>query len=849
MHRLRSAGALTLAALLALSPAEAGAQTAPGGPALDPESAALAAVGTPAWDQAVARFEATLARDVAEDAVGSISAAVFVGDSVVWGDAYGWADRDRRIPADTTHVYRTGSISKTFTAALLARLAEKGVVSLDDPVEKYLPEVRGLAERPPASQPITLRQLASHTAGLIREPELDGAASGPIEGWREKILASIPATSFRTMPGAEYHYSNIGFGMLGLALERAAGKPFMELVEEEIMEPLAMGRSGFMVDDWLRPHLAAGYANRRDGSIDAETPAREHRGRGYKVPNGGVYATVNDLARFAAGLTGPGILDAGGRAEMTRVQTPGDTVGGYGLGLSIQTVGGRRFVGHGGSVAGYTAYLLVEPESRVGVALLRNYNSGRTSLGGAARDLLLELTAAAPLDPSLASRTDAIFAEWDRPGSPGCAVGVYEDGRIAYARGYGYADLDHDLTISPSSVFYLASMSKQFTAGSVALASLQGKLTLDDDIRRWFPELPDYGRTITVRHLVHHISGLRDYLTLMGLADMPLARPWEVREVLDLVARQRGLNFDPGSEYTYSNTGYLLLSELVRRATGKSLREYAREEVFGPLGMRDTHFHDDRGMLVPGRALSYASTDPDDEGAGRPQSSFRLAYLANFDQVGSGGLMSSVLDLFAWDREFYRRSLGGGDLVPLTLTRGVLASGDTLGYAFGLSHGDYRGLPTVGHGGSMMGFKTNLLRFPDERFTAVTLCNLGSIDPGELNERVADVWLGDRLGPAPERTRPRFERAEERELEAPAGVAGSYRSEELAVSWTIVRDGEGLALRRGGGEPRELRVTGPDTLRAGGWTLRLERDGAGVVSGFVLDAGRARGLRFERVEG
>jgi CubicO group peptidase (beta-lactamase class C family) len=347
------------------------------------------------FEAAIARFEARLAADTASDSIGSIVAGVVVGDRTVWQGAFGWADTGAGRPARPDGIYRTGSISKSFTALILVLLAAEGTVALDDPVERYLPEVRGLVQTPPGSPPITLRQLASHTAGLIREPRLPGAASGPLEDWEEKILAAIPTTAFQSPPGEGYAYSNIGFGILGLALSRAAGRPFMDLVTERIFQPLGMSSSTFQVDGQLQDRLATGYANRRDGSVDAEQPLVEHAGRGYKVPNGGIYSTVEDLGHFIAALSGARSLqglDDTGRAEMMRVQTPEDPTGGYGLGLTITVdLPGRRRVAHGGSVAGYTAHLVFDPDRQIGVILLRNYGSGRTNLGQVAAQLLSEL--------------------------------------------------------------------------------------------------------------------------------------------------------------------------------------------------------------------------------------------------------------------------------------------------------------------------------------------------------------------------------------------------------------------------------------------------------------------------
>ena len=349
------------------------------------------------WQQALQGFGEAIASDVEQDGVGSITAALARDGEVLWWGAYGLADPEAEVQAGRGTIYRTGSISKSVTAVLMAILAEDGTVGLETPLQDLVPEVQELADRPSGADP-TLRQVASHTAGLAREPELPDAASGPIETWTARILESIPTTRYQSPPGTEYSYSNIGFGILGFGLERAAGVPFMDQVEARIFEPLGMTSSTFIIDDRLRPSLSVGHANGPEGEVDTERPAREHDGRGYKVPNGGVYSTVDDLAAFAAGVMGRGRSPLFGdamRAEVLSVQTPEDPESGYGLGFSLATVDGRLFAGHGGSVAGYTAYLLFEPATGLTVVLLRNYNRGRTNLGGAARDLLVSLGAIA----------------------------------------------------------------------------------------------------------------------------------------------------------------------------------------------------------------------------------------------------------------------------------------------------------------------------------------------------------------------------------------------------------------------------------------------------------------------
>jgi CubicO group peptidase (beta-lactamase class C family) len=348
---------------------------------------------------AIERFARQIAADVTDDDVGGITAGVFVGGEIVWARGFGWADRDRHVPADRETIYRVGSISKSFTAVALAQLAGRGVLNLDDRATSHLPALAGLAGGADTIAGVTLRRLASHTAGLIREPELPGAAAGPIAIWEKKVLASIPTTAFLAAPGERYSYSNIGFGILGLTISRAAGTPFMELLTTHIIEPLEMDQTVFVMTPELYPHLSVGYAVNRAGDISTDMPALEHWGRGYKVPNGAIYSTVRDLARFAGGVmgvpsasSGVEILTSQWRREVMRVQTPEDPDRGYGLGFTIhQTESGGRTVGHGGSVAGYNAYLVFHPESTIGVVMLRNYGRGNTNLGRAASALLEEL--------------------------------------------------------------------------------------------------------------------------------------------------------------------------------------------------------------------------------------------------------------------------------------------------------------------------------------------------------------------------------------------------------------------------------------------------------------------------
>jgi len=425
----------------------------------------------------------------------------------------------------------------------------------------------------------------------------------------------------------------------------------------------------------------------------------------------------------------------------------------------------------------------------------------RTRLPVAILSLLLTACAAPTPAPPSSPDVDAVFAEYDRPDSPGCALGVIRDGRLDYARGYGMANLEYGLPLTPQSVFRMASVSKQFTAAAVALLAEEGRIGLDDDIRKYLPEMPDFGMPVTIRELVHHTSGVRDYLTLFSLAGFRDDDFYTDDEVVAMLARQKALNFPPGHEHLYSNSGYFLLSVIVKRVTGESLGAYAQEKIFGPLGMTHTHFHDDHTRVVPNRATGYSRRD---DGAWHIDQT-------TLDMIGDGGVFTSVEDLVAWDRSFYDGSLGGPDLVQTLLTPGVLTDGTTIGYAFGLEHSSYRGLETVEHGGSFVGFRTMIVRFPDEKVTITCLCNVAQADPARLARRVADVVLADRFAePVPADAAP--PEAVALSPEAMAQFAGAYRTAK-GVVWEVTERDGGLVLDRFSGEPTPLVPVSADELR------------------------------------
>ena len=443
----------------------------------------------------------------------------------------------------------------------------------------------------------------------------------------------------------------------------------------------------------------------------------------------------------------------------------------------------------------------------------------------------------------VADRVDKVFADYNKVDSPGCALGVIRDGKLIYKKGYGQANLEHGIPISSQSVFRIGSVSKQFAAAAMALLAEQGKISLDDDIRKHLPEIPDYGNPITIRRLIHHTSGLRDYLTLMSLAGRSDDDFYTDDDVVEMLARQKELNFDPGSEWLYSNSGYFLLSQIVKRAAGQSLGEYAAENIFQPLGMRNTHFHDDHTHIVQNRAAGYS---PRDDGG------FRIN-MTTLGMVGDGGVYTTIEDLLLWDRNFYENKLGrnGQALIGLLETPGKLNDGKALDYAFGLRVAEYRGLKTVGHGGSFVGFRAATLRFPEQKFSIAVLCNLSRTNPSRLARQVADVFLTGKLGEAPAREERRRGEGSEGATPVfnwtPKWYEGEYYSEELDVTYRVEYRADHLRFRHRNAPDEPFKSLGRHSFGVGNWKVLFEEpDKSGKSPGFTVQAGRVRNIRFNR---
>ena len=436
---------------------------------------------------------------------------------------------------------------------------------------------------------------------------------------------------------------------------------------------------------------------------------------------------------------------------------------------------------------------------------------------------------------------DAIFADL-RGDRPGAAVGVRWNGEVVHRAGYGTAHLDHAVPITPETVFDIASISKQFGAMAALLLESEGNLDLDADVRGYVPELPDFGAVITARHLIHHTSGIRDWPHTMALGGIGFTDVISFEKILRMLYHQQAINFPPGSEYAYSNTAYNLLARVIEVQSGMTFRDYTESRIFAPLGMTRTHFSDDYLEVVPGRAESYAKIV---DGEGFQRMPNQLTALA------SSSLNTTIDDFILWMRNYETGQVGGEEMLRTMVQQGVLTNGDTLDYAHGLTVTDYRGLPTIGHGGSWVGYRTNFVRFPEQNLSIAVFCNVSDCDPAERARRVAEVYIGDLLGPEPEDAEPEPDpEGPELTAEALQEYAGSYRSPELDSTYDLEVDAEGrLVASHWRNDPTVLSPTGADTFTGDQWFLpevRFVRDGAGRINGFTVTGGRVRDLIFER---
>lgn len=440
------------------------------------------------------------------------------------------------------------------------------------------------------------------------------------------------------------------------------------------------------------------------------------------------------------------------------------------------------------------------------------------------------------------AEVDKIFVEWNKPNVPGGALAVVNDGKLVYANGYGIADLEHDVKITPSTVFYIGSVSKQFVTFCILLLEEQGKLNLDDPIQKYFPDFPVYESPLTIRHFIHHTSGVRDYLTLMDLKGRSYLDHITVDEVYELIKRQSTLNFKPGDQYLYSNSCYFMLALIVEKVSGEPIRKFATTNIFEPLDMNHTQFYDDNTNIIRNRAFSYAKDETKKVGFDN--------LIMRFDLVGSGGVYSTIEDLYLWDQNFYHNKLGKGAQTIITRMQqdGILNDGKSAGYAFALENGMYKGLKTVSHSGALAGYRAQLIRFPEQQFSVIILTNRDDADPVTKSYQVADVLLKEKLIESEQKTEivksePATKAITEIKDFKATDYAGNFYSIELDATYTVSVEDNNLKIKMPSNKPVGLMAKGADQFAVNGITFQFKRI-SGKVVGFKLDFGRVKNLEF-----
>jgi len=401
------------------------------------------------------------------------------------------------------------------------------------------------------------------------------------------------------------------------------------------------------------------------------------------------------------------------------------------------------------------------------------------------------------------------------------------------------ADLEYDIPNKAETIFEAGSVSKQFTAAATVLLALDGKLDLADDVRKYVPELPAYERPITIRHLLNHTSGLRDWGEVAGLAGWPRETRVHTHDhVLDILTRQRALNYPPGDRYSYTNSGYNLLAIIVSRVSGQSFASFSNQRLFKPLGLTSTQWRDDFRRVVKGRAQAYSVAN----GQWQLEMPFENVH-------GNGGLLTTVGDLLTWTAMLERPTPAWKPMVDSLHVRGILTKGDTITYARGLVVSNYRGVPRVEHSGATAGYRADLLRFPGKGLAVAVLCNAASAAATTYASQIVDGVLGSALGDVPPRDVTVLDSAVRMSSPAAtelAAYAGTYYSPDVETTLEVSVTNGALTLFRRPSTRTVLRLVSKDRFAGFSNAVWFTRDASGRVNALHVGGGRAYDVVFER---
>jgi len=433
---------------------------------------------------------------------------------------------------------------------------------------------------------------------------------------------------------------------------------------------------------------------------------------------------------------------------------------------------------------------------------------------------------------------DSLFVSWNQPNHPGGSIGIQQNGKFIYYKAFGLANMEYLVPNTPNTAYNIASVSKQFTSMGILLLDQWGRLSIDEDIRVYLPELPDFGEKVTLRHCMHHTSGMRSLHALLGMAGW---REDDARTNADLfrfMKQQKDLNFKPGAEYLYCNTGYMLMADIIERLTGEKFADWMHKNVFLPLGLTETYVEAEYNRIVSNNATSYN---------GSAKSGFSRA-TEYWGYVGSGNIHSTTQDLLNWMNNFHTPKSGWEPIFAKMKTVDLLNNGDTLHYAFGVDTKAYKGVKRIGHGGAIGGFRSNAVTFPDHQLSIVVLTNFSSANAGGKVNQIADVLLGKKADvEANKKTiQPELPHTELTQQQLKE-YAGTYYSPELDTHYHFKLIGDELM----GNHPRhgefDLKFLNEDKLEASLWAFKnieIKRNADNKIEGIFVSNGRVRNMWF-----
>jgi CubicO group peptidase (beta-lactamase class C family) len=446
----------------------------------------------------------------------------------------------------------------------------------------------------------------------------------------------------------------------------------------------------------------------------------------------------------------------------------------------------------------------------------------------------------AQLNKTAIEQIDSLFLAWNQPNHPGGAIGIMQHGKLVYSKAYGLASLEYLVPNTANTNFNIASISKQFTSMGILILEQQGKLSIDEDIRTYLPELPDFGEKITLRHCMHHTSGMRSLHALLGMAGWRGDDMRNNADLFRLMKKQKDLNFKPGSEYLYCNTGYMLMADIIEKISGEKFADWMKKNIFDPLGLVATYVEDQYNRVRPNSATSYAHS-------GKYGFTRSTEY---WNYVGSGNIHSNTRDLLHWMENYMHPKKGWKALFERMQTVDLLSNGETLYYAFGVDTKVYKGEKRIGHGGSIGGFRSNLMTFPEHGLTVAVLTNFSGGNAGGKVSQIADIIL-DKPKVAKKKTNsPKVKKYVDLSAKELAAYTGTYYSDELDTQYQFFISENILMGNHTRHGDFKIRLLTPDTLESSLWIFRdikIKRGTKNKIEGIFVSNGRVRNLWFKKL--